>query len=325
MLQRLYSVARTTFVETIRQPIYGVILLVTAILMILNVSLAAFTLDNDNKLLLDLGLCTLLLSGLFSAAFCATGILSREIEQRTVLTVISKPISRPVFLLGKFTGLWAALLLAFYLSTLVFVLTLRHGVLQNSSDPWDAPVLVFGFGSVAAALLVGGFTNYFYGWDFLATTIAVFTPTLTGSLLLVGKFDEDWKVIPFGSNYAGGQTYIAAYLVLLVVLIISAVALAASTRFGQVMTLTLCTGVLALGVVADSALGGHAESSRLADVVYRAVPNVGPFWVIDGLLAGKEETTVTMEYCVYTTAYAMLLTTAILSIAVAAFQRREVG
>ena len=91
MFQRFYTVALNTFVETIRQPIYGVILLATATLLILNVSLAAFTLDDDDRLLLDLGLSTLLLSGLFLSAFSAAGVLSREIENKTVLTVISKP------------------------------------------------------------------------------------------------------------------------------------------------------------------------------------------------------------------------------------------
>ncbi|MFQ5495005.1 MAG: ABC transporter permease, partial [Phycisphaerae bacterium] len=91
MLQRMLTVAWATFIETIRQPIYGVILLATAILMVLNVSLAAFTLGDDNKLLLDIGLSTLLLSGLFLSAFSAAGVLGREIENKTVLTVISKP------------------------------------------------------------------------------------------------------------------------------------------------------------------------------------------------------------------------------------------
>src|SRR3972149_2942165 len=144
MLPRFYALPLNPFVETLPQPIYGVILLATAGMLILNVSLAGFTLDDDDKLLLDLGLSTLLLSGLFLSAFSAAGVLSREIENKTVLTVISKPVSRPVFILGKFAGLMAALLIAYYLCTLVFVLTIRHGVLQSSSDPWDAPVLTFG-------------------------------------------------------------------------------------------------------------------------------------------------------------------------------------
>ncbi len=154
MVQRFFSLAHNTFVETVRQPIFGVILLVTALMLILNVSLAGFTLDDDDKLLLDLGLSTLMLSGLFLSTFSAAGVLSREIENKTVLTVISKPISRPVFILGKFAGLLAALALAFFLSVLVFILDQRHGVLQNSPDPRDGPVAIPGAGSFAFSSLV---------------------------------------------------------------------------------------------------------------------------------------------------------------------------
>ena len=325
MFQRFYAIALNTFVETIRQPIYGVILLATAILLMLNVSLAAFTLDDDDKLLLDLGLSTLLLSGLFLSAFSAAGVLSREIDNKTVLTVISKPVGRPVFVLGKFVGLLAALIIAFYLATLVFVLSVRHGVLQRTTDPWDAPVLTLGFGSLVVALGIGAFRNYFYGKDFSTTTFTVLTPLLTVSVLAIGKLDEHWEVIPFGSNFVGGQVIIAAYLVLLVVMVTAAVALAASTRFGQLMTLVICTGFLSLGIVTDYAFGQHEETSILARIAYRTIPNVGPFWVIDGLNAGTEATAVTWTYVLYVTGYALLLTTAVISIAVFAFQKREVG
>lgn len=325
MIQRLYAIAANTLVETIRQPIYGVILLATAILMVLNVSLAGFTLEDDNKLLLDLGLSTLLISGLFLAVFSAAGVLSREIENKTVLTVISKPIGRPVFVVGKFLGLFGALLIAFYLGTLVFILTVRHGVMENSSDPWDGPVLVFGFGSLFLAILVGGFRNFFYGKDFPTTVLAVLTPLLTGSLLLIAKLDEHWDVIPFGSNFVGGQIVVAAGLVLLIVMVTTAVALAASTRFGQTMTLVICTAVLGLGVISDYAFGQYEETSSLAAVAYRIVPNVGPFWIIDGLQAGTIKTIVPISYVAYVTCYALLLTVGILCIAIAAFQRREVG
>ena len=322
---RLYSVAANTFTETIRQPIYGVILLATVILLILNVSLAAFTLDDDNKLLLDLGLSTLLLSGLFLAAFSAAGVLSREIDNKTVLTVVSKPISRPTFLLGKFLGLIAALAVQFYLNTLVFILTVRHGVLDYSSKPWDSPVLTFGIGATLCALVIGACCNYFYGFDFPGTVVAIFSPLLTFAVLLVGKFGKEWEVIPWGSQYIGGQVLIAAFLVWLVVVVMTSVAVAASTRCGQMATLLICTVVLGLGIVSDYALGRHEATSTLALGVYRLLPNVGPFWVIDGLHAGKDQTAIPLAYVGYATSYALLLTSGILGLAVAAFQRREVG
>ena len=325
MFQRFYTIALTTFVETIRQPIYGVILLATAALLVLNVSLAAFTLDDDDRLLLDLGLSTLLLSGLFLSAFSATGVLAREIENKTVLTVISKPVNRPLFILGKFAGLLAALILAYYLCFLVFVLAQRHGVLQRTKDPWDAPVLVFGAGTVLLSFIAAGFCNYFYGRDFPTTWLALVTPMLTAGVLLVGKLDEHWDVIPFGSNFIGGQVIIAGYLVLLMVVVTAAVALAASTRFGQLMTLVICTCVLGLGLISDYAFGQHEGASTLAAGVYRIIPNLGLFWVIDGLHAGTARTAVPLSYVVHTTCYTLLLSIGILSIGVVAFQKREVG
>lgn len=314
-----------TFVETLRQPIFGVILMLTAAMLILNVSLAAFTLDDDNKLLLDLGLSTLLLSGLFLAAFSATGVLSREIDNKTVLSVISKPVTRPLFIFGKFTGLIAALGLAYYLSALVFILAQRHGVLQNSSDPWDAPVLTLGFGSVALASFVAAFCNYLYGKHFSTTAIAVQTPLLTLGVLVVCFFDKQWEPIPFASNFVGGQVLLAVFLVFLVVVIMASVALAASTRFGQMMTLIICVVFLLVGLIADYCLGQYAESSKIAALLYGLIPNVGPFWIIDGLYAESAQTAVPLVYVGYATGYATLLTIAIVSIAIIAFQRREVG
>ncbi|MFQ5591488.1 MAG: hypothetical protein ACE5HE_10025 [Phycisphaerae bacterium] len=325
MLQRFYTLAANTFVETIRQPIYSVILMGTFALLVLNVSLAAFTLDDDDKLLLDLGLSTLLLSGLFLSSFSASEVLHREITNKTVLTVVSKPVGRPLFVLGKFFGLLGALVVAFYLSFLVFVLAQRHGVLQNTSDPWDAPVLVFGIGSLILSFAFAALANFFYGKDFPTTWIATFAPMLTVGVLLVAKLDEHWQVIHFASNFVGGQVLIAAYLVLLMVIVTAAVALAAATRFGQLMTLVICLAVLGLGVANDYAFGQHEATSFIAAICYRMIPNMGPFWVIDGLYGESEATTITLRYVGYVTCYAMLLTTGVLGIAIAAFQKREVG
>jgi len=175
------------------------------------------------------------------------------------------------------------------------------------------------------AIIAGGFCNYFYGSGFSTTTIAFITPLLTLSVGLVAKLGKTWEVIPFGSKFVSGQVMLAAFLVLLAVMIIAAVATAASTRFGQMMTLMICTAVLGLGVISDYAFGQYEATSLAASIAYRVVPNIGPFWVIDGLTSGSEQTTIPWSYIGYVSAYAMLITTGVLSIAVAAFQRREVG
>ena len=333
MFTRFYTIAANTFVETIRQPLYGAVLIATALMMIANVGLAGFTLDDDNKLLRDLGLNTLLLSGLFLAAFSATGVLTREIENKTVLTVVSKPIGRPVFILGKYAGLIAALLLAFYIGFLAFAMCLRHSVLQASADPWDMPIIVFGLGGAIASLLVAAVLNYVNDNEFMGTALAIVTPVLTLGLIIAAFFDAEWNLQPFSQGFMGRETtfgetvsadqiILAGVMVMMAVMVLAAVALAASTRLGQVMTLLVCVFVLGVGLISDYVLGGYAESSVIAKTVYHLFPNLGVFWVMDAL---NNEIRVPLDYVGKVCLYALLQIIAILAIGVALFQRREVG
>ena len=319
---RLWSIAANTFVETIRQPIYGVMMVVTTLLMVLNIFLAGFTLDDDNKLLMDLGLSTMLLCGLFLAAFSATGILTREIENKTVLTIISKPIGRPAFLTGKYLGLFGAQLVAFYIWFLVFVLCMHHRVLQSSADDFDWPAIILGAGSGILALFIAAAANYFYGKEFSSTAIAFVVPMLTVGTILTSLFDREWGREEFAKAFLGGQFLTAALLIMLAIMIITAVALAASTRLGQVMTLMTCVLFLAAGFLSDWYLGQHVDESTVAAVLYKVVPNINFFWVVDAITADIE---VPFGYVVRTTIYALLFVTAILMIGIALFQRREVG
>lgn len=321
-MQRFFNIAANTFLESIRQPIYGVVLLATALLLVLNVSLAGFTLEDDDKLLLDLGLSTLLMGGLFLAIFSATGVLTREIENKTVLTVVSKPISRPVLILGKYAGLIASLVAAFYLCFLVFLLTMRHKVLQNSSDPWDGPALTFGIGAVALAFLIAAFCNFFYGSEFSMLAVALSVPLLTIGVVLTGFWNKTWEPQTFGKETFYPDLFVSAFLVFLSVMVLAAVALTVSTRFSQVMTLLICVLVTIAGLISDFLLGEAAQTSLTAGVAYRAVPNLGYYWVLDAVNSGLP---VPGQYVGLVTAYTCCIVVGILSVGIALFQTREVG
>lgn len=322
MFTALFSVAGNCFKETIRQPIYGIILLTTAGLLVLNVGLSAYTLDDDNKILKDIGLSTILMSGLFLAAFSAAGVLSREIENKTVLTVISKPVGRPVFLLGKYVGLATALAVANYLIAIAFLLTVRHKVLERSSQDFDMPVILFGTGALALTLLLAAFCNYLYGMQFASTAVGLSLPLMSAAILLVCLIDPKWHVQPFAKDFLDGQILAAILLVFLAVLVLTAVAVAASTRLGQVMTLAVCTGVLLVGLVSDYFFGSRAETNLAARVGYAIAPNIGVLWVTDAITQGNP---VSFKYVGMASVYALSLCTAALCVAVALFQKREVG
>ena len=322
MLTKLWGIASNSFTETIRQPIYGVILLVTVGLLVLNIGVSGYTLDDDNKLLKDLGLSTLLMAGLFLAAFSAAGILSREIDNKTVLTVISKPVGRPLFVVAKFLGLAAALGVAFYLTGIVFLLTMRHEVLQTARDHLDMPVILFGCGAIVLSIGLAAFCNYLYDMQFNSTAVALAVPLLTLGLALVALINRHWEIQPFGQDFIDGQLIGAAALVFAMILILTAVAVAVSTRLGEVATLVICLVVLMIGLVSDATFGQYRETHLLAKIGYWLSPNLAFLWVTDAL---TQDNHITLYYVGIAFGYAALLVVAYLLIGVAAFQRREVG
>ncbi|NCY03513.1 MAG: hypothetical protein EBX36_11555, partial [Planctomycetia bacterium] len=167
----LLTIARNAFLESIRQPIHTVIICGAVLALVLNVNLAGFTLEDDTKLLVDLGLSTLFLAGLLLAAFTATGVLSREIENKTVITVVSKPVPRPLVVLGKFLGVTGSIAIAYWLLAVVFLLTVRHRVQTSvrDEDIFDGPVMTFGLLAALAAFGLAGLANYLYRSSFPAT------------------------------------------------------------------------------------------------------------------------------------------------------------
>lgn len=331
MLTKLWGIIVNSFTETIRQPIYGVLVFLTIGVLTLNVWLAMFTLEvdsanpnlaGDTKMLKDLQLSTLLLSGLFLAAFSAAGILSREIENKTVLTVVSKPVPRPIFLFGKFTGLLGAMALAFYLCAIVFLLTIRHKVMERASDQFDLPVIISGVGALVISILVAAFCNYFYGMHFGTTVTTLLLFLLTIALAIVALIDPKGQMQRFGQDFIDGQLVGAAALVFAMIMVLTAAAVAVSTRCGQVMTLVVCGLVLTIGLTSDSLFGQYRETSKLAQVSYWISPNLAFLWVSDALTQGSH---ITFRYVSTAFGYAMLLVTAWLLIGVALFQKREVG
>ncbi|MHC4275551.1 MAG: ABC transporter permease [Planctomycetota bacterium] len=250
MIGQTLAIIRNTFFESIRQPITLVILAAATLGVIFSNLLAGFTMEDDQRMMVDLGLSTVFLCGALLAAFIATNVLNREIENRTVLTVIAKPVSRPLFVVGKFLGVAGALALATIYMGCVFLLVEMHGVMQTVRDPIHQPVLLFGIGAGVLGLAVGVWCNYFYGMVFSSTVIAVTTPLAALAYVLCLMFDHDFSLQPIGASF-NGQLLVALTAVTMAVLVLTAIAIAASTRLGQVMTLCVTLGVFLMGMLSD--------------------------------------------------------------------------
>ena len=321
MLPHVWTIARNTFTESVRQPVFVVLLLGTILLLALGPAICANTLDDDNKLLMDVGLSTLVLAGLLLAAFSATGVLSREIENQTVLSVLSKPVGRPAFVLGKYLGVTGAVGVAFVVWSFAFLLTVRHKVPMHAAEELDLPVLVFGLGAVLLAAGIAVCGNYFFGWVFASALTALLTPLLASAFVLTLALDKHWQIQEL-THDLNGQLLWALLLVLETLGMLCAVAIAASIRLRQVPTLLCCIAFFLLGLSSSYFFGPSTQAQGVAVLWHALVPNLGFLWQADALTQGN---ILTPEHVALVSAYAGLHTLAALGLAVALFQTREVG
>jgi hypothetical protein len=326
----VFTIARNAFLESIRQPVFAVLLVGGMLALVLNVSLAAFTLEDDNKILIDLGLSTLFVCGLLMAAFTATSVLSREIDNRTVVTVVSKPVPRPAVVAGKYLGVAAALALGFCSLAAVFLLTVRHRVPDGdmADASFDGPVLTFGLIGTVVATLVAASANYLRGRPFASVFVAAQAIATSAAVVAAWSLDKGWRPQSPLVEW-NPQVMFAMGLVFEAVLVLAAVAIAASTRLGQTMTLLICVAVFLGGLVSEYFLGtivagdGAGGWPRwLAWPAYAAVPNLQFFWSADALTQGQP---IGFAHVGRVSLYAAAMIVALVSLAVLLFQERDVG
>lgn len=364
---QLRAITRNTFLEAIRQPIFVVLILAGALLMVLNPSLAAYTMDpgeGDNRMLIDLGLGTLFFAGMFLAAFTATGVVAAEMESRTALTVVSKPVPRPIFILGKFIGVAGAIAVANYILVLVMLFTIRHKVLQNASDQLDGPVILFAVGAGLAALALAATANYLYQRVFMSTFTGLLAALLTLAFLFVMLIAPDWSFqSPLHDwrdhDYQLVQIAIAGGLITLGVFVMTAVAVAFSTRMSQVMTLMACLIVFILGMssgsishLVNATLGiSDQDTTALQSIgviagsgetllrkamfiagkaLYILAPNFQFHWPADAVtqessLIHDQNGDFSLSYLAAVTGYTAAYILALLGLGVVLFQKREVN
>ncbi len=325
MLTRIWAIAQNTFIEIIRQPIYGIVIIATVILLIISPSLTMFTVDDDNKLLMDIGLSTLLVSGLLLAVFSATTVITDEIENKTVLTIITKTVNRNIFVISKFIGIVLAVVLAQYFLSLVYLMIIRHGVLQTASDEHDWVVISLGGGSALLIGIVSVFGNLFYRWRFSSTAIVLGSILATLVFAALCLLDKEWAVNP-AENHIQFKLVGPIFLVMLATLTLSSIAMAAATRFNLVVTLFICAIFFILGASIHYWLGPHTDNDGitgyLAWAALAVVPSINVYVVTNAIF---EEIAVPISYIGQTALYSAFYVMAALLFAIVCFRHRDMG
>lgn len=121
-------IARATMKEALRQPVFLLLLILSAALLVVNNVIPFYSLGDDVKMVKDCGLATILISGLILALWTASTSISDEIEGKTAMTLLSKPINRRQFIFGKYLGIVSSVLVLMIPLSILLLALIYHKV-----------------------------------------------------------------------------------------------------------------------------------------------------------------------------------------------------
>jgi ABC-type transport system involved in multi-copper enzyme maturation permease subunit len=194
-IQRVLTISKNVFAELIRQRVMYIIIFYLVVLLVSFPFFKEISVGTENKIFIDFGLGLMGILGLIVIVFIGTSLINKEIEKRTILVLISKPVSRTEFLLGKHLGLSAVLgLMLLAMSVIYFtLLTVRQVQFPFGSILIAIIFLFFELCVLAAvALFFGSFTNTLLAT--LLTTAVYVMGHLSRDLLQLGAISNSSNI-----------------------------------------------------------------------------------------------------------------------------------
>jgi Cu-processing system permease protein len=180
-MSRILIVARNTFREAVRDRVLYNLVFFALLLIASAVIVGQISMDIETVVMVSLGLSAISLIGLLIAVFTGVGLVSKEIDKRTLHALLAKPLRRWEFLLGKFTGLVLTLTVntaAMAAGLFLAILFVKHSIVGG-----DAVVLVAVYFILLKLALVVALAMLFS--CFTSPLLAIL---FTGGLYVAGLF-----------------------------------------------------------------------------------------------------------------------------------------
>jgi ABC-type transport system involved in multi-copper enzyme maturation permease subunit len=189
-MMKMLTIGLNVFREAIRDRILYNLLFFAMMMIACAALLSTLTVGERTKIIIDIGMASINFFGVLIAIFLGISLVSKEIDKRTIYTILSKPVSRPQFLLGKYLGLSITLLVNTIIMTGVFSVTLWY-VGERFSANIFMPI-----GMIYLELMVMTAVGLFFSTFTTVTSSAIFTIAVYVIGHLSGDLREMAKRVP---------------------------------------------------------------------------------------------------------------------------------
>jgi ABC-type transport system involved in multi-copper enzyme maturation permease subunit len=184
-MNRITVIALNTFKENLRDKILYNLVFFGLLMIGSSILLSTLTLGEQAKTIQDIGLASINLFGVLIAIFVGIGLVSKELERRTIYTIIAKPLPRYQFLLGRYFGLMLTLLVNTSIMVAGFFLTLLASRVPLGAGLLKAIGLIFVELLVVTAVAV----------MFSTFTTPTLSATFSVAVYVIGHLTDDLKTL----------------------------------------------------------------------------------------------------------------------------------
>ena len=132
--RRIAAIAGATVKETVAQPVFSIVIIIGVVLLLVFILIPYNTFGDDVKMLKDSGITLVKVLSLLVAVWTASVSVADEIEGRTAMTVLSKPLTRREFFLGKFVGLVLVVTLVVLILGTLLLATTSYKVVYDARE-----------------------------------------------------------------------------------------------------------------------------------------------------------------------------------------------
>ena len=205
---KILPIAKNTFKECVRDKVLYNLVIFAVLIIASSLLLGAITIGDVKQIIINLGLSTLSIFGTLIAIFIGIQLVYKEIDKKTVYSLLAKPVARYEFILGKYLGLSCTLsvnVLVMILGIYLSILYLRH-----SFQVSDFQILFAGLLILVELMLVIAIALFFSTFSTPALS-ALFT----FSIYVIGHFNSDIRQYGDSSQSPLGRVFSSALYYLL--------------------------------------------------------------------------------------------------------------
>ena len=294
-----------TYRNIVSRPFYYTTLLLLTLIIFLSKFITLFTFHQEMNMVREMGISTIAFFGFLSTLILSGSIITGELEDKTALTLLSKPLSRTTFLVGKFLGLVFAIAPGIFILSGTLFLTLWW---MNAPSVFGNDALMWALGHPSTPQ-----TNPF---PVMIPNQSLFSET-TGCLQVAWTFGLKTNLI---------LTAQGGVLSFLQGAIIASLCIGLSAFFPVLVSTSTTAALFILGNISEYMIGSISAGnspvfSFLANLIYYLLPNLGYFNLQTFFNEGRIISNLYIFYCAL---YAVLYCFAVLLISSIAFQRREI-